>query len=79
MRVIKCNLPYAESIELHTLADLHIGDFNCDYKGILERIDYIKRTPNAYCILENWGAMGLPLPKKLVEALEQLKSAYDPN
>lgn len=52
MRVIKCNLPYADSIELHPMADLHIGDFNCDYKGILERIDYIKRTPNAYCILD---------------------------
>ena len=24
-------------------------------------------------ILENWGGMGLPLPKKLIETLEQLK------
>ena len=24
-------------------------------------------------ILENWGAMGLPLPKKIIETLEQLK------
>lgn len=24
-------------------------------------------------ILENWGSMGLPLPKKLIDALEQLK------
>ena len=25
-------------------------------------------------ILENWGAMGLPLPKKVFEVLEQIKS-----
>ena len=24
-------------------------------------------------ILENWGSMGLPLPKKIIETLEQLK------
>ena len=30
-------------------------------------------------ILENWGAMGLPLPKKLFDALEQLKGKNDPN
>lgn len=28
-------------------------------------------------ILENWGAMGLPLPKKLFELLEQLKDKHD--
>lgn len=29
-------------------------------------------------ILENWGGMGLPLPKKIFELLEQLKSDNDP-
>lgn len=29
-------------------------------------------------IIENWGAMGLPLPKKLFEVLEQLKNENDP-
>lgn len=28
-------------------------------------------------ILENWGAMGLPLPKKLIEVLVQLKHEND--
>lgn len=28
-------------------------------------------------ILENWGAMGLPLPKKLFDVLEQLKNKSD--
>jgi predicted phosphodiesterase len=52
MRCIKCDLPYADTIELHPMADLHLGDAHCDYKSILERIEYIKNTPNAYCILD---------------------------
>lgn len=52
MKAIKCDLPFAEVIEIHTLSDLHIGDSMCDYKSILERIEYIRKTPNAYCILD---------------------------
>lgn len=52
MKAIKCDLPYHEQIEIYPMADLHIGDSQCDYKGILERIEYIKNTPNAYCILD---------------------------
>jgi hypothetical protein len=52
MKTIRCDLPYAEKIEIHPLSDLHIGDMNCDYKSILARIEYIKNTPNAYCILD---------------------------
>lgn len=52
MRCIKCDLPYADKIEIHPMADLHIGDAHCDYKSILERIEYIKNTPNAYVILD---------------------------
>lgn len=29
-------------------------------------------------ILENWGGMGLPLPPKLIETLEQLKNDNNP-
>ncbi|MBP5426685.1 MAG: phage holin family protein [Clostridiales bacterium] len=29
-------------------------------------------------ILENWGGMGLPLPQKLIDSLEQLKKDNDP-
>ena len=29
-------------------------------------------------IIENWGAMGLPLPKKIIDLLEQLKNDNDP-
>ena len=40
-----------KSIELHTFADLHIGDKNCDIETIKNRIDYIKSKDNAFCIL----------------------------
>lgn len=52
MRAIRCDLPYADMIEIHPMADLHIGDAHSDYKGIMERIEYIKNTENAYCILD---------------------------
>ena len=52
MKAIKCDLPFHEQIEIHPMADLHIGDSNCAYKEILDRIEYIKNTPNAYCILD---------------------------
>lgn len=52
MKSIKCNLPYAEQIEVWPMSDLHIGDSMCDFKLIMERIEYIKNTPNAYCILD---------------------------
>jgi predicted phosphodiesterase len=52
MKAIRCDLPYAETIEIHPMADLHIGDSQCDFKLIMERIEHIKVTPNAYCILD---------------------------
>jgi predicted phosphodiesterase len=34
------------------MADMHIGDSQCDFKLILEKIEHIKNTKNAYCILD---------------------------
>ena len=52
MKVIKIDLPRElPSVELHTFADEHIGDEGCDLKRLLSRIEYVKNTPNAYCIL----------------------------
>ena len=52
MKVIKVDLPSElEQIELHTFADEHIGDEHSDIKRVLERIEYVKNKPNAYCIL----------------------------
>ena len=36
---------------MHTFADEHIGDEHSDVKRVLQRIEYVKNTPNAYCIL----------------------------
>lgn len=52
MKAIRCDLPFAENIEVWPMSDLHIGDNMCDFKLIMERIEYIKNTPNAYCILD---------------------------
>ena len=52
MKVIKIDLPDdLKHIELHTFADEHIGDEHSDIKRVLQRIEYVKNTPNAYCIL----------------------------
>jgi hypothetical protein len=52
MKTIKVELSQdIKQIELHTFADEHIGDANCDMARLRERIKYIAETPNAYCIL----------------------------
>ena len=52
MKTIKHELPDFDRIELHPLADLHIGDRLCDWQLIQDRIEHIANTPNAYCILD---------------------------
>lgn len=52
MKVIKIDLPEElEQIELHIFADEHIGDEQCDMKRLAERLEHVKNTENAYCIL----------------------------
>ena len=52
MKTIKIDLPRElENVELHIFADEHFGDENCDVKRLLQRIEYVRNTPNAYCIL----------------------------
>ena len=52
MKVIKIDLPPDISqLEIHPFADEHIGDEHCDIKRLLTRIEYVKNTPNAYCIM----------------------------
>ena len=52
MKVIQIDLPSElEQIEVHTFADEHIGDQHSDIERVLQRIEYVKNTPNAYCIL----------------------------
>lgn len=51
MKAIRCDLPFAEQLEIDPMGDLHIGDSMCDYKSIMERIERIEKTPNLYCTL----------------------------
>ena len=52
MKSIKIDLSSElESIELHTFADEHLGDEHCDVKRLMQRIQHVKETPNAFCIL----------------------------
>lgn len=52
IKAIRCDLPRTlNSVEIHTFADLHIGDAFCDKQLIKERIKYIQEHENAYCIL----------------------------
>ena len=52
MKVIKIDLPSdLEQIELHPLADFHLGDAMSDWEHIQATLKHIKETPNAYCIL----------------------------
>lgn len=52
MKVIKIDLSKElSSLEVHTFADLHIGDQHCDLDLIKRRIKYVEDNPNAYCIL----------------------------
>lgn len=51
MKAIKINLPNMDVAEIHTFADLHIGDKFCDKKLISERIEEVKNKANAYVIL----------------------------
>ena len=52
MKVIKIDLDRdITQIEIHPFADEHIGDEFSDLKRLLARIEYVKNTPNAYCIM----------------------------
>lgn len=52
MKAIKATLSQdLESLEIIPLADLHLGDKNCDLAKIKSKIDYIKNNENVYCIL----------------------------
>lgn len=52
MKVVRHNLPSdIEKLELHVFADEHIGDPNSMINHLKKRIEYVKNTKNAYCVL----------------------------
>ena len=52
MKPVVLELPEnLEHIDVHLLGDWHIGDPLCDLVSVAEKLDEIRETPNAYCIL----------------------------
>lgn len=52
MKAIKIDLSQdLKALEIHTFADLHIGDKSCDIQLVKDRINAVRDNPNAYCIL----------------------------
>lgn len=52
MKVMRIDLPQdLIGIEIHAMADIHLGDTACDFKAVQEAIDRVKSTDNAYAML----------------------------
>lgn len=51
MKVLRHDLGDFDEIEILALADWHIGDKHSDGKEILKQLDYLRRTPNAFAII----------------------------
>lgn len=65
---------YLVIVALSVILDRMAGDTG----AIRTMVIYFFVANDGLSILENWGAIGLPLPKKLFEVLEQLKTDNDP-
>jgi predicted MPP superfamily phosphohydrolase len=91
MKLIKKKLDKdLKSIEIVPIADLHIGDENCDMDMVKSLIDYVKKHKNAYCVLngdiidnaimssvgDTYKAKKSPM-KQIIEAVELFKPIKD--
>jgi predicted MPP superfamily phosphohydrolase len=61
IKAIKADLPSElKYIEIHTIADTHIGDVHCDMALVKNIVKEIQDNPNAYCIVNgdviNWAS-----------------------
>lgn len=65
---------YLVIVALAVVMDRIVGDTG----AIRTLAIYFFVANDGLSILENWGQMGLPLPQKLFDVLEQLKSENDP-
>lgn len=66
---------YLVIVALAVIIDRMVGDTG----AVRTMVIYFFVANDGLSILENWGAIGLPLPKKLFEVLEQLKRDNDPD
>lgn len=65
---------YLIIVVLAVVMDKIVGDTG----AIRTMVIYFFVANDGISILENWGGMGLPLPKKIFDVLEQLKNENDP-
>ena len=72
-RGIVKKIGYFVIVALAVLLDRTMGDTG----ALRTLVIYFFVANEGISILENWGAMKLPLPKKLVDTLEQLKGKGD--
>lgn len=61
---------YLIIVAVSVLLDQIVGDTG----AIRNLVIYFFVANEGISILENWGSIGLPLPKKIMEVLEQLKN-----
>lgn len=61
---------YLVIVAVSVLLDAVVGDTG----AIRNLVVYFFVANEGISILENWGKMGLPLPKKIMEVLEQIKN-----
>ena len=66
---------YLIIVALAVVIDHLVGDTG----AVRTLVIYFFVANDGLSILENWGAMGLPLPQKLFDLLEQLREKHDPN
>lgn len=64
---------YLIIVGLSVVMDKLVGDTG----AIRTMVIYFFVANDGISILENWGGMGLPLPQKLIDVLEQLKNDND--
>ena len=79
MKAIKITLPDFANVEIIPIADQHMGDKHADYLRLKATIDYIQKTPHAYCIL-NGDLMDCAIQSSIgdtyganIQPMEQLK------
>lgn len=65
---------YLIIVALSVVMDKLVGDTG----AIRTMVIYFFVANDGISILENWGGMGLPLPQKLTDTLEQLKNDNNP-
>jgi len=66
---------YLVIVALAFLLDKIIGDTG----SIRNLVVYFFVANEGISIVENWGTIGLPLPKKIIEVLEQIKKESEGN